>query len=55
MEKRKVVVKVEIDTDNFDFLKECLWELVFKIEDWYSAKEFVKKCRVTKYEEKNKH
>lgn len=54
METRKIVLKVEIDARNFDLAKESLWELIFKIEDWCSSKEYIRKCRIAKFEEKNK-
>lgn len=54
MQTRKIVVMVEIETDDFDYAKEKLWELDCKIGDWCEEKGFVKNYRIKKYEEKKK-
>lgn len=54
MQTRKIVLMVEIETNDFDYAKEKLWELDCKIGDWCEEKGFVKKYRIKKYEEKKK-
>lgn len=54
MQTRKIVLMVEIETDDFDYAKEKLWELDCKIGDWCEEKGFVKNYRIKKYEEKKK-
>lgn len=54
MQTRKIVLMVEIETDDFDYAKEKLWELDCKIGDWCEEKGFIKNYRIKKYEEKKK-
>ena len=55
MKIRKIVVKVEIDTTDFNYAKDRLWELEYKIGSWCEEKGFVQGYKVKKYEEKSKH
>lgn len=54
MATRKILFKVEIETDtkDFDYVKGRLWELDYKISSWCEENGFVKKYKIRKYKEK---
>ena len=56
MGTKKIIImtSIEIDDNDFEYVKGRLWELQEKIGDWCEQNNVVKSYKVRKYEEKER-
>lgn len=56
MGTKKIIIRtsIEIDDNDFEYVKGRLWELKYKIDSWCEQNNVVKSYKVIKYEEKER-